>query len=383
MKKFAILSDIHFGQNGTDGSGYVSLLSRPEVAPEEFQAVLTVKQESLAQTLANFAGPDKIVLVGCGDILDLAMSHMRTALEDLVALLRKLPMVGEFVYVVGNHDHHIWAIHSELARSTDRMIAGEMPLPGAVFEPTAPSGMISEPLTRLLSTQLGRPIQVSIAYPILRLDSPDGRMVLMHGHLFGDIYTKISDILRPYIKDPNRLRVDTVVNAPTTEFVDWLIGEFGDGMGADGLAETVYADIEKGKASSVNALIDRAVDVLLPDGIVKGIPDSWERWLTKKISKRLIAESIPHLNIVVSADRHADKSGTRAAAAKWLADVLADPEAKVFVFGHTHLSDDFQADVAGIKVRCLNPGGWEIEPAFPTPDSKVVLVGKAIFLVDV
>lgn len=383
MKKFAIISDIHLGQTGADGSGYSSMLSRPEAAPLALWAAMVTKQNALVDKLITFAGGEKIALVGCGDILDLAMSHMRTALDDLVALLRKLPMVDEFRFVVGNHDHHIWTMHSELSRSTNRMLAGQMPLSGAVFEPTDPIGDASEPLSRMLSTQLGRFIQVNIAYPILRLDSPEGRMVLMHGHLFGDIYTNISDVLRPYINDPNRLRVDSVVNASTTEFVDWLIGEFGDGMGADGLAETIYADMEKGKTSSVYTLIDRAVNVLLPDGIVKGVPDSWERWLVRKIGKRLIVGTLPHIDVIASADRHANKSGTRAAAARWLSEVLVDKNVKVFVSGHTHLSDDFEVDVGGVKVRCLNPGGWEIEPLYPEADTCLILVGDDISLVKI
>lgn len=373
--KTVIVSDLHLGMAGADGSGFWSVLSAGNGAPDDIKKAMAAKTDAFVKAVEDFSGGEPVVLVGAGDILDLAMSHTRTCLDDLVALLKRLPMVAEFHYLVGNHDHHIWTMQSELKRLVDPMLFGQMPEPGSFLEPTNQQGECHAPLTRLLSAQLGRFVPVIGAYPVLKLDSPEGPMAVMHGHLFGDIYTMVSDVLQPYIKGATRLHAQTVVNAPTTEFIDWLIGEMGDRMGDEGgLSGTIFSDMQKGKGSSVNALLDRAVEVLLPDGIIKGIPDSWERWIAKKVAKKLVDGTLPHVNIIVSPDRHADKSTTRAGAAKWMTDVLQDKDIKVFVSGHTHLSDDFEADVGGTKVRCLNPGGWQVEPMFPTADTKAIFM---------
>jgi hypothetical protein len=385
MRKTVIVSDLHLGMTGVDGSGFWSVLSAGNGALDEIRRIQSAKMDAFVKAVEDFSGGEPIVLIGVGDILDLAMSHMRTCLDDLVALLKRLPMVSEFKFIVGNHDHTIWRMWSELRNLVYPMLFGNEPFAGSFFEPTSPDGDGFEPLTKLLTAKLGRVFPVKAAYPILKMDSPEGPMVLHHGHLFGDLYTLVSDVLAPYLKGVSTLHAQTVVNAPTTEFIDWLIGEMGDRMGDEGgLAGTIFSDMQKGKSSSVNALLDQAVDVLLPDGIIKGIPDSWERWIAKKVAKKLVDGTLPHVNIIVSPDRHADKSATRAGAAKWMADVLQDKDVKVFVSGHTHLSDDFEADVGGNKVRCLNPGGWQVEPMYPNADTKMILVDdKGIRLVEI
>lgn len=384
MSKTVIISDTHLGMDGADGSGYYSLLSLGANATDDIKKAIAEKTDAFVKLMNDFSNGENIILIGCGDILDLAMSHMRPALEDLVALLKKLPMVSEFIYVAGNHDHHIWTMYEERKRLCLPMIYGNLPDSGSIFEPTAPGGEPLDIVSELLYRQLGRIFPVKIAYPILKIDSPEGPAVLMHGHLFGDIYTLVSDVLTPYITDTNRVRAQAIVNASTTEFVDWLIGEMGDGMGVEGgLAGKIFSDMQKGSGSSVNELLSRAVDVLLPNGIVKGIPDSWERWFAKKIAKHFVDGTLPHINKITSADRHQDINITRASTAKWLNDVLVDKDVRVFITGHTHIGDDFEADVGGRKVRCLNPGGWQVEPLYLTADTRAILIDKDIKIVSI
>lgn len=386
--KTVIISDTHLGMTGEDGSGYYSLLSSGLNVSQDIKDLVNFKTNSFVKTITDFAAGEDITLVGCGDVLDLAMSQINPAMCDLARLLEKLPMISNFYYIVGNHDHHVWTLRSELYSIVRHLSAGRMPKEGSIFEPTAPSGEPFLLFTKMLSTYLKRPLTVSIAYPTLQMSFPCGQILITHGHLFGDIYTKVSNVLRPYITGTTTLHADTVVNAPIIEFIYWLIGETGDKMGASGgLSSIIYSDIQKGKSSLVNSLIERAVDVLLSDGIIKGIPNSWERWLTKKILKNLVAKSIPHVDNISSSDRHKDTSSAKESVNNWLTNVVKDDNFNVFVSGHTHVSYDFETNINGKKIRCLNPGGWEIEPVVKgsfEADSNIILIDdKEIRLVKI
>lgn len=378
--KHIILSDTHFGMTGAEGSGYYSVLSSGNNVPEEMKNQMKDKIDALYKVVADFSNGESITLIGSGDIMDLAMSHMRPAVAEFINFLSKFPMINELIYVVGNHDHHIWTLHEEQIRLIEPMMDGLLPEPNSVFESTKEEGEESLPLSIMFSKQLGREFRVRIAYPVLKMNSPEGDMLITHGHLFGDLYVMVSDVLIPYLKTTNMLHAQAVVNAPVVEFVDWLLGEMGESMGASGgLSSTIYADTQKGDASSVSALINRAVDVLLNNGIINGIPDSWEKWIVKKISNRAVKESLPHMTgLITSADRYKDTSATRSSCSNWFKEVGVK-DVKVFVSGHTHIGDDFVID----GIRCLNAGGWEVEPSNPNVDGRVILIGDKIELKEI
>ena len=60
MKKFAIISDPHLGMTGSDGSGFYSLLSRPEVAPEANRPAMVAKQDALLSHRADLSQRDSL-----------------------------------------------------------------------------------------------------------------------------------------------------------------------------------------------------------------------------------------------------------------------------------------------------------------------------------
>src|SRR5262249_481948 len=139
------------------------------------------------------------------------------------------------------------------------------------------------------------------------------RLYFLHGHLFGGLYTLMSEVLAdqvPDASDPER--VAATVNAPLVEFLYWLLGETGEGIGADGVIERIYTDLEKGQDGRIDTLVRRAVDRLLPDGIIPGIPDHWERSAVHAIATWALRKTLsPHAGArrapgIRSRERHQD-----------------------------------------------------------------------------
>jgi hypothetical protein len=115
----------------------------------------------------------------------------------------------------------------------------------------------------------------------------DVLLYVTHGHLFGGIYTWLSQILQERLVRFPPERVAATVNPSLIEFIYWLLGETGEGMGADGLAETIYTDLQKGNTSTARAFIPDLVGTLVDSAAAT--QDIWE-FSGCTCNKREIAE---------------------------------------------------------------------------------------------
>lgn len=384
--KYAVLSDLHLGQDGADGSGSFSVLSDlPDAMPEK--AFAEGKLRALSSRIAQFADGDRISMVICGDALDLSLSHMRQALSDLVRVLKAVPEVDEIVYVVGNHDHHIWTMHSEDRRFLQPMKRGRLPAAGSVYKMTHPQGERNELLSHMLSAQAGRKqaLNVRIAYPyFMTLVGRDTTFHFSHGHLIGGMYTLTSRILRSKLAGAPPERAAATVNVAFIELMYWLFGEMGERMGANGMMEALHADLSKGGDSICKELIHGLVDTVLADGAVAWIPDSWERAFARWVGGKM-AEDLAKSRKVkpISGDRHNELESTRSRFSDWLIETgRTEPThgRSVFVFGHTHAADHFNVKVVPIDgaprpdIEVFNMGSWMVEPERPDPDSYILMI---------
>lgn len=379
--KYAVLSDLHLGQNGAEGSGSLSLLSEtiPDHMPEKEFAQR--KKQALADRMASFAGSDPLTLVLCGDALDLSLATMRDALSDLTLLLKILPPIHSVIYVVGNHDHHVWTTHTEYKRVIQPMMAGRLPLGGSIYEITPRQGENSPLLMRLSTGQaVELPGGFHVAYPQCEMLLKDGNdevgFHFSHGHLTEGLYTLVSRILAPQLKDAPPDRAAATVNVAIIEFIYWLFGEMGERMGADGMMEALYSDIQKGKESLFKELMRETVNVVLAKGAVSWIPDSWERALMRWLGGKIVTEVVKQGKIdPASYNRHEKLSATRDRFTQWLERTgRLDTDRSVYVFGHTHAADMF--DVPGAPIQVFNMGSWLVEPELPDPDSYVLLIDE-------
>lgn len=386
--KYVVLSDLHLGQNGADGSGSLSLLSASIPAHMPEAEFAHQKQQALADRVAAFAGPDPLTLVLCGDALDLSLATMRDACSDFLKLLERMPFALGVIYVTGNHDHHIWTLHTEYKRVLQPMLAGRLPLSGSIYEMTAPGGEHSPLLQRMaMSRSLLQRMAMSrppggfrIAYPHCELDLRDGADSMIvhfsHGHLTGGLYTLISRILAPQLKNAPPDRAAATVNVALIEFIYWLFGEMGERMGADGMMEALYSDIKKGKKSLFKELMRETVNVVLAKGAVSWIPDAWERALMRWLGGKIVEEVVKKGKIdPASHNRHEKLSATRDRFTQWLERTGRLNEGRsAYVFGHTHAADMF--DVPGAPIQVFNMGSWLVEPDLPDPDSYVLLIDE-------
>lgn len=368
--KTIVLSDLHLGQNGADNLGYISLLSN---VVGQYKDKALDKRNKLATAVKEFANGEELCLIVVGDFLDLSLATMKSSLDDMLYFLSGLPEVAELIYVVGNHDHIFWTTHCE-QKMAQKMLTGIVPDAGSVYVPTSVLGDVSLPLQNLINIQLKRDMEVAVAYPSLTLSFGENIFRFEHGHLAGDIYTTFSTILGPYLKDFPVERYTATVNAPLIDFIYWRSGEMGDGIGVDGLLEAVYADYEKGSPSLLKEFFANSVDGLFPNGIVSGIPDSWERsilkYFVRKIAVKMAKDKMISMN---STDRYADVNTTRAKTKKWLDSIgLNNPQYKLnVVCGHTHIKDEYEYPS---KIKLYNVGGWEIEQNCLEPECSVLFI---------
>jgi predicted phosphodiesterase len=363
--KIVSISDLHLGQSGADSQGQYSLLS----ARAEGNLV-----RAFAAAAAQFAAGEPITLLVAGDFLDLSLAYARDAIVDLRALLVALKSavtVDEIAYVVGNHDHHLWSLHSENQRLLAPLRDGDLPQGGAMYRTTPPEG---EPFTILhpIVDQIfntGTITRITAAYPSYARDLPGGtRLYVTHGHLFGGLYSEISDLLAKRLAGLPHDRVAATVNHPIIELIYWHLGEIGEGLGADGLVEEIYTDLQRGRDGRLRPIVERLVSQLLPHGVLWRVIGGLERRIIVDEAMAAIGKALesPRLSSVTAADRHAGVETTRAGLVKWLDAIgWSKTQPTIALYGHTHVRDDYE--IPGTDVHSYNLGTWLVEPNHDQP----------------
>jgi hypothetical protein len=369
--KIIALSDLHLGQNGVDGLGQHSLLSTK--VPQNLV-------RRLVERACTFAAGEPITLLFAGDVLDLSLAYAEDALADLRELLGAFVgavRIDEIVYVVGNHDQHLWSLHSEDKRLLGPLREGRVPSNGdgpgakAMYQVTDVKGEPFGILQPLVDQIFGSPApKVTIAYPSYA--RPLSSAVLLHvthGHLFsGGLYTELSGLLKNKTAGLPHSQVAATVNHPLIELIYWLLGETGEGMGANGLVEEIYIDIQKDTLSRVRGLVNRLVSQILPHGVLWRVLGHWERKIVVdavmvELKNVLLS---PSTAASASADRHADLETTRAGLRAWLHAIdWPKQQSTILLYGHTHVWDDYA--IPNMDVHSWNLSTWLVEPNHPPP----------------
>lgn len=371
MKKI-IMSDLHLGQNGLDGSGNYSLLSDIPSHLYKEKEKADAKMNILKSRVKLFAGKDPIALICCGDTLDLSLAYFDQAYHDLEYLLKNIPSITSLVLVVGNHDHHLWTMHCEYKNIIAPLMHGNSLCRAGIYQPT--QGDVFELFEKNLSGRLGRDIMVDIAYPSYSFQIEDETFYCTHGHLFGGLYNLVSRIMSIFLEEEVDEGKHATMNVALIELIYWLCGETGEGMGANGIIEALHADAEKGDDSLIKQIVSKGVDEILPEGIIRGIPDSWERnfvkWAIGKFVDKTLEEKPA---IVISKDRYEDPAQTIKRVEGWMTSILKiNKEEKLsFIFGHTHRSG--MANIGNVYV--YNLGSWLVESKDDDPDTEILTIG--------
>lgn len=377
--KIVAISDPHLGQTGADALGQYSLLSTRASGNRVAQFV---------EGVATFAAGDPVVLLVAGDLLDLSLAYAADAFADLSALLRALGSrvaIDEFVHVVGNHDQHVWSLHSEDKQILAPLREGEAPSSDraardeAAYQVTSAKGELHRILQPLVRRSAGPRTRATIAYPSYVRSLGDAQLYVTHGHLFGGLYTELSRLIGDRLAGVPHDRAAATVNQPLIEFVYWLLGEAGEGVGADGLVETIYTDLQKGSLSQVRGLVSHGVEQILPHGVLWRVIGGIERRIVVDAVMAALKKILlsPRSATTASRDRFADLEATRGQLRTWLAAIDWPSDAPtIALYGHTHVWDDYQ--VPDMSVRAWNLSTWLVEPAHEPPRAGFLTIGAGV-----
>ena len=373
--KIVAISDPHLGQNGLDGLGQYSLLST---------RVFNNRVSAFADAIDVFAAKKPYTLLVAGDFLDLSIAFAEEAFADLRELLVELPLPAELIYTIGNHDHHLWSLHSEDKRLLAPLRDGALPISGGMYQVTPRDGENFAILQPFVDGICGRGrVKVTVAYPSYERTIGNKLLYVTHGHLFGGLYTDLSDLLAPRLMGLPHDHVAATVNHPLIELIYWQLGEAGEGLGADGLVEEIYTDIQKGKLSKVKPIVERLVAQVLPHGVLWRVIGGLERRLVVDAVMAALAKELlsPSVAANASLDRHADLVSTRAGLSTWLRRTpfirgrLETGDDTIVLYGHTHVRDDYQIPNTG--VRSYNLGTWLVEPDHDFPSTGFLGIDEA------
>lgn len=363
--KYAVISDVHLGQTNKDGS--YSLLSLSASNNRKYRNHVSETLKLFKKELVSFKGDDELSLIVLGDYLDLSMGNNYYAYEDHHQLLNQI-CADSLLIVVGNHDHHLWTSQQLIKKELRALQYNSLPDRGSVFDLDYPSSMYQFSVSERGSS---KKVSSHLYYPSLKLKLGDNTFCLTHGHLFGGLYTTISKLLDEYLKDvPLTEALLASVNAPLIEAIYWLLGQIGSPIGTQGFVSAVYNSVLEGKTSLVNQLVDDAVEMLLPRGLIKGIPDKFEKWVVKKVVKSVLKKVVKDASAPYSKNRHEENDATLRSVKRWINDVYKLDDEAVVISGHTHkICDGEWINTDDKKFHYFNTGTWLVEPNHQNPSA--------------
>jgi len=160
VEKLVVISDTHFGDPN-------ELLVHPKAI------------QDMTDAIAEMGTVDELVLLG--DVFDLWQAPLHEAIargRDCMAALFSLDNVKRMVYMVGNHDHHIFRMwyEEEVGR---RLRAGDLEQPELAIPLTSDC-----PAMAPLKLE-GTKVPLYMTYPMYQVQVKDKVVLLTHGHLLG------------------------------------------------------------------------------------------------------------------------------------------------------------------------------------------------------
>jgi hypothetical protein len=232
-----VLSDLHFGEAASVVSyGGTSAGNQPVVN----RLVRVIKGVSQDRSIP--------FLVMAGDTLDLSLASVGEAVTDFRNFLEDTHACFDaFIYIPGNHDHHIWRTLQEeifvVKRIREKRRVEEFPQEqiGRIknghlllkdvdtSDPENPVG--KKTFLHYLLPAAAWSKHFAVTYPnlFLEFERPERNTLITHGHFFEKAWTLASDM---FGKSLRLKEIDYVmlerINSPVTEFGWYGIGQAGE-----------------------------------------------------------------------------------------------------------------------------------------------------------
>jgi UDP-2,3-diacylglucosamine pyrophosphatase LpxH len=371
VKSAFIISDIHLGAS-------TSLLTAIDY---DFHAENTFERTFANEILDRLINDIKEITQGkkiqqlilLGDIFDLSFAPYGLAMQNGKWFFRKLiesQLFEEFVYIPGNHDHHIWQQINEQTFLLNKLDNPQVIYPRTLsaestLQNTCLDGLLDENNT------------FKVTYPNYKISINNKNFYFHHGHFLQKLYIVASNFLSQTIQTESIEDLEAL-NSPFLEFGWYNLGQAYN-IGKQKLIDRLYLMFK----SNNNKQIDQLIKLLFkkihkwntqPKSKFKNPIDTMTDYFIENIGphflKRLIfkhstsygrkqqASSVRHKRLTGSLNSTVSEYIN-----KYLISSPAELNNSTFIFGHTHEpeNDLFVSPDGQSTYRLCNPGGWVVD----------------------
>lgn len=389
MQRAFVISDIHLGAS-------TSLLTAIDYDAEKNQlferplaaAVLDKLLTDLKERLFGEKIQQCILL---GDIFDFSFASYGLAMRNGRWFFQKLveaDLFEEFVYLPGNHDHHLWHQICE-----HYYLISELENPPLDYPQTLPASLLLQRtfLDRLMPE--GHSLQVT--YPNYEMKVNGKMFFLHHGHFLQKLYIAASQFLAESIQT-NSIEDLEMLNAPFLEFGWYSIGQAYN-TGQNKLLDRLYFMFKNQNTQGLDRLlklflqkIDRweprrkrrrwNVFGLITDNLIKWIGPFLIKRLffkqTRLFSKAQHASSARHKRLTPSM-----QNAITEYVEKYLVSDIGECRHCNFIFGHTHEPENIEIhhEPHQRTYHIYNTGGWIVDSL--DEDNELVIPKTAPLLI--
>ncbi len=385
--RYVVLSDLHLGESISILTPLNPQTHQPDLAVRS--PVLDALSRALVDLLAQNPGGTRPVFVLGGDILGLAHAPLQESLQLFAHFVGQIlqpgrEVVEKFIYLPGNHDHHIW----ELARQshyteTLRKIPPGDPLP-QLPHVTAPLPGVAIPSVHLQnmmalpgrSAERRLPVRFDVLYPQLVLShaGTDRAVIIDHGHFVEKIYHFLSLAARALF--PGRPLPESIAQIEKENFawIDFVWSRLGStgAIARDFERISMILHNPHDTRRYANQLAERmAVEIKFPF-----LPF---RWMKRILSRKLIFQFAKLFQGERYRPGHPFSERTRDGLTHYFYDICLPyataalgraPEQWSFIWGHTHKPHELILPGSETRppVASYNLGGWTMDPHAPGMD---------------
>lgn len=230
-----VLSDLHFGEESS--VLHYGQKFKQGKHPSVQKLITLIKKEAYEGSIP--------FLILAGDTLDFSLASTEDAVSDFRMFLEDVAgLFDAFVYIPGNHDHHIWRTLQEQVFVVNRIQkktkienfpqeqigtvdeTGKIVLKGV--DPQKTLGV--KTFLNDLLPDAAKDKDFAVTYPNLYLEfeNPGRNILITHGHFFEVAWTLVSDIFKRSL-NLTTMNYGTLerINSPLTEFGWYGLGQAG------------------------------------------------------------------------------------------------------------------------------------------------------------
>jgi UDP-2,3-diacylglucosamine pyrophosphatase LpxH len=370
-KNAFVISDIHLGAS-------TGLLTKIDYDPQTENLYDRPFAEEILDRLLNdlkeaCKGQKVQQLILLGDIFDLSFASYGLTMHNGKWFFDKLVQSGlfeEFIYIPGNHDHHIWQqIIEEYYLMRDPATAP------AICPFTLPHDCTIENI--FLDRLLPNGKSFAVTYPNYEIEIGGKVFYMHHGHFLQKLYIAASNFLTHNIKDGC---IDDLekFNSPFLEFGWYHLGQSYN-VGKQKLIDKLYFMYKSQNTEEIDRIlklflrkINRWDTQRKPQS--KNLLVRFSDYLTGLIGPYFLKRFLFKYTRSIGKSQHASSarhkrlnSSVGTAIMDYLRKYLL-PEQPTFndcnfIFGHTHEpeNDYIYTEDKNFKCHVYNPGGWVLD----------------------